>query len=567
MPCPAPSRAHPVARRRPRPRLVPTTLSSAPRNNSTREYLASLSPKAAPSPVSSFGFSAAVAEAEAQARTSSQAPSDASSDLTAEATFQATGEATVEATADASAEAASKPEAPRPSTSARSFIGRRALRDIAVVRGRAERALASLRIRVQTAVATVLSVSAGDGWRPLGVFGWQVVRGADAMPDADVDEVRSLQRFGARTREGGFWGRVRKLLRVFRVGGGKDGIKSGHAQYIAPPRLQKRIGKRVRRLPAAGRELTDFDLGRSMFLSRKPVHPVGRHLTDASLYGFTRDAAALASPVVKADVPSASAKSSVKPGPVLSGFNMTRFGTGALALGVGAVLGSGGLAAALTASAAVLAASAMVTSSEKKGAGDAVAPGSFLPGVRRSKAVRRIDRSIINAAAPPALRTQPIVPTPPVGIVEVKSDEPANVVLEVLPQAPVAAQRPAKSRMPRLKVRRTGAGLLSAAFAEDVETIGVVAGAALDIEEQNEVDIEADSYEVLSSTPAVFSIPFLGAVLNFLDGVAYAVEQTAGRVLRRASVAGVPGLVFLMRRKASSDWEVHRSLQHRTEDL
>lgn len=106
----------------------------------------------------------------------------------------------------ADASASEEPEGPRQSLprrgqrrGARSAIGQRALQDIAIVRGRAERAAESLRIRVKALVVGALVQSSSvlgtglDSWKPLGVFDWQVVRGSEDMGEDEVSRSRALQ--------------------------------------------------------------------------------------------------------------------------------------------------------------------------------------------------------------------------------------------------------------------------------------------------------------------------------------------------------------------------------------
>jgi hypothetical protein len=464
---------------------------------------------------------------------------------------------------------------PRPQQSsrrgARSVIGRRALRDIAVVRGRAERAAESLRIRVQAVLSgifahgsAVLLGRAEGGWAPLGVFAWQNVSGAESMDDDDVDRTRALQKVNRR----------RDVLDALRrsTAGALSSVVFTFTRVASVVEAAFRGVAGERRMSAPRRKLSAGEDGAPQRRQRRGpafhARPGGRPQSTAKPAPGSS-----AKPPVEAGAVVVAAASPPPPPRKWEPRALRTAAAGALALGVGAAVSGGALTALLTASAALVAATAVVSSAERTVAGSA--PKFLLPGFRRSAVARRIDRSILDAAKASAPRAQRRAAPGR------REGQPAGAPAEgpdlvVTPAATGTTGGPIELDYCELPVHeRDGCEIVGYHSVDDSAAapapLPIQAGdvAVDDLANTDGVEsvIDTDMFEVLPSVPAIFSVPLFGAVLHFLDELAFGVEQVLGRVARRAVAAGVPRHLGLFHgARDGSEWKLLRVLQARSRD-
>lgn len=566
----------------------------------------------------------------------------------------------------------------------RSAVGRRALSDIAVLRGRAERAADTLRIQLQSLLmgfAAHTSAAIGpmrSDWKPLGVFGWQQVENADGMDDESVDRVRALQKYQKKKdvleslRKGtvGTFSvaafafqtvssaasavvsverrgrRANPRLSVskkavaatdFKVKGRKgtanerhvirDGFRkmldSGPLASAPVPTRQERAVPSPREVDVRDQERKHVTRGK---LGRRPLRHqplplaglagnlVGPSLTPSrETPGKHRKSSTESPPSSGAisnvmSMPRSLSKLVQPVMPRVSTSDVEKLmygaGAGALAVGVGAAMTGGALTAALTASAAVVTISAVVSVPSSVVA----APITYnLTGLRRSRVVQQIDSALLKSANPSSdlamrvktnARESGLVSTPyGVGECSNPADLPEGFIPAVNPFDPnsgafcllheygLVDRDSHFSEGPQYQESTDGGLSLRTTFgmaSAEVTAVDSFAGARSGLEARgkfasitssvstafNVVDtddvIDADAFEVLPSMPAVFSVPLLGALLNILDSCAFAVEQVAGRVGRRAVTAGFPSIAQI---GSQSSWELHRFLQHRDGDM
>jgi hypothetical protein len=331
------------------------------------------------------------------------------------------------------------------------------------VRGRAERAAETLRIRVKTLVAGVLALGAPallgrglGGWRPLGVFDWQDVRGARGMSDDEVDRLRVLQQvrrkklvlLELRNGAAGAFSAVLKsfsavaasvresapvvayaktssrraltqksrptgktatlLVRTVKRQPRSTGPAASHQQkrahnVVTEPSQVSRSKPRSTPPPRLGRRVSSR--------SHNIIHPAKS--ATPSVVQTTRELGSIQTGTQKpsSSIPASPAHSPVRPNWDIGQRSLLGAGAGAVALGLSAAVGSGALTVALTVSAALVTASALVSPSQNAGTG----PGSFIlpPGFRRSAVVKRIEQSIKNATNGQTLEATPLVARKP----------------------------------------------------------------------------------------------------------------------------------------------------------
>jgi hypothetical protein len=540
---------------------------------------------------------------------------------------------------------------------ARSSTGRRLTRELAKLRGRAERAAMTLRLRVQAALfgaatrgAAALNSVAVPRWRTLNAFRWQAVDGDNDMDEDDADRVRALQRVERKRnvvsmlRGGGysaFGVAIESMKGAARAVGSfvdKSGSRVAKFARISARRRQELnsvVLSRGSPNPSPGRvNLSPFQSASSkrlpvpgvVKLKADPVFKaqcrasgsktwhrfLGRHsgskrprTARQQILPSAKDVSNVASlssmsawqqasgrtsaqslPLSAAQqisskaspIPSAKLAHSLRPlstahrpkawQPPPFSVLLGSAGAGTLAIGLGLTIGSA-LTAILTATTAIVGAAAVLPSRLSSVSGASAFPTAMLPGLRRSRAVKKIDSVIARAGG----RDVVVASSATNGI---DDGEPAWIPAELI--APRerglitddVLEKEATDFLQTTSTVKSNSVLKELVLEEsdaivlDILTVhdepDMIGSADLQFRREKDTDtkstIDADAYSVLPSEAAVLSVPLIGELLNALDGLAYRIERVIMLVTRRLGAAGLLGRKV----SASNSWELHRSI-------